>query len=193
MAARLRFYRSWPLPSQLMYARNRPESRIRPRVIAGRYRYRCLAAAGLSYEAPPSTPYSRRISARRGPAMSANLSQLPVHALSAGIAARRFSPVDVVDACLARIAALDPKLHAFVAGHEREARLAAEGADKAIRAGHAVGPLHGIPIALKDLIEIEGQVATGGTDVWRNRVATRTATLARKLIAAGMIVIGKTP
>jgi len=124
--------------------------------------------------------------------MTANLTQLPVHALSAGIAARRFSPVDVVDACLARIAALEPKLHAFVAVHEREARLAAEGADKAIRAGHAVGPLHGIPIALKDLIEIEGQVATGGTAVWRDRVATRTATLARKLIAAGMIVIGKT-
>src|SRR5664280_1407947 len=100
--------------------------------------------------------------------MTANLTQLSVHALSAGIAARRFSPVDVVDACLARIAALEPKLHAFVAVHEREARLAAEGADKAIRAGHAVGPLHGIPIALKDLIEIEGQVATGGTAVWRD-------------------------
>src|SRR5450759_2479033 len=66
------------------------------------------------------------------------------------------------------------------------------GSSAAIRAGHAVGPLHGIPIALKDLIEIEGQVATGGTAVWRDRVATRTATLARKLIAAGMIVIGKT-
>lgn len=124
--------------------------------------------------------------------MSANLSQLPVHTLSAGITARRFSPVDVVDACLARIAVLEPKLHAFVVVYEREARLAAEGADKAIRAGHAVGPLHGIPIALKDLIEIEGRVATGGTAVWRNRVAKRTATLVRKLISAGMIVIGKT-
>jgi len=55
-----------------------------------------------------------------------------------------------------------------------------------------VGPLHGIPIALKDLIELEGRVVTGGCEVWKARRATRTATLARKLIAQGMIVLGKT-
>ena len=64
---------------------------------------------------------------------------------------------------LARIAAHDPKLHAFVDVYADDARLAAEAADKAIRSGHAVGPLHGVPIALKDLIEIEGRVATGGS------------------------------
>src|SRR6185295_14919704 len=80
----------------------------------------------------------------------------------------------------------------FVEVYESEARLAAEAADKAIRSGHAVGPLHGIPIALKDLIEIEGRVASGGTAVWRDRRSTRTATLAQRLISAGMIVIGKT-
>src|SRR6202011_405385 len=71
-------------------------------------------------------------------------------------------------------------------------RLAAEAADKAIRSGHAVGPLHGVPIALKDLIDLEGKVTTGGSAVWRERRSTVTATLARKLIAAGMIVLGKT-
>ena len=121
-----------------------------------------------------------------------SLAQLPVHALAAKLKSRDISPVDIVDACLDRIAELDPKLHAFVEVYDKEARLAAEAADKAIRSGHAVGPLHGIPIALKDLIELEGRVATGGTAVWRNRRATRTATLARKLIGAGMIVIGKT-
>jgi aspartyl-tRNA(Asn)/glutamyl-tRNA(Gln) amidotransferase subunit A len=120
------------------------------------------------------------------------LTDLPVHALSAGIAARRFSPVDVVEACLARIAALEPRLHAFVDVYGDDARLAAEAAEKAIRSGHGLGPLHGIPIALKDLVELEGRVATGGTMVWRERIATRTATLARKLIGAGMIVLGKT-
>ena len=120
------------------------------------------------------------------------LAQLPVHALAAKLKSRNISPVDIVDACLDRIAALDPKLHAFVEVYDKEARLAAEAADKAIRSGHAVGPLHGIPIALKDLIELEGRVATGGTAVWRDRRATRTATLAQKLISAGMIVIGKT-
>src|SRR3954452_4125541 len=124
--------------------------------------------------------------------MSTDLTQLPVHALAAKLKSRSISPVDIVGACLERIATLDPKLHAFVEVYATEACLAAEAADKAIRSGHAVGPLHGIPIALKDLVELEGRVATGGTAVWRERRATRTATLAQKLISAGMIVIGKT-
>src|SRR5436190_1291685 len=124
--------------------------------------------------------------------MSTNLAQLPLHALSARLKSRSISPVDIVAACLERITKLDPKLHAFIEVYDKEARLAADAADKAIRSGHAVGPLHGIPIALKDLIEMEGRVATGGTAVWRERRCTRTATLAQKLISAGMIVIGKT-
>jgi aspartyl-tRNA(Asn)/glutamyl-tRNA(Gln) amidotransferase subunit A len=116
----------------------------------------------------------------------------PVHALVEDIAARRLSPVDLVDECLARIERLDPRLHAFVTVNAANARLAAEAADKAIRAGHAVGPLHGIPIAIKDLVEIEGEVAMGGSAAWRNRRAPRTATLMRKLLAAGMINLGKT-
>jgi aspartyl-tRNA(Asn)/glutamyl-tRNA(Gln) amidotransferase subunit A len=116
----------------------------------------------------------------------------PVHQLSRELLARRLSPIEVVDAFLARIAAHEPKLHAYVAVHADSARLAARAAEAAIQSGHAVGPLHGIPIALKDLVEVEGQVVTGGCEVWRARVATRTATLARRLIAQGMIVLGKT-
>jgi aspartyl-tRNA(Asn)/glutamyl-tRNA(Gln) amidotransferase subunit A len=116
----------------------------------------------------------------------------PIHTLAADIAARRLSPVDLVDECLARIERLEPKLHAFVSVNAANARLAAEAAHKAIRSGHAVGPLHGIPIAVKDLVEIEGEVATGGSAAWKDRKATRTATLMRKLLAAGMINIGKT-
>ena len=110
-------------------------------------------------------------SAMRSPAF------LPVHTLAAEIAARRLSPVDLVDECLARIERLEPKLQAFVSVNAANARLAAEAADKAIRSGHAVGPLHGIPIAIKDLVEIEGEVAMGGTAAWRDRIAPRTATL----------------
>jgi hypothetical protein len=121
-----------------------------------------------------------------------DLALLPAHVLSSEIGARRVSPVDLVDALLDRIRANDGKLHAFVEVYSEEARLAAEAADKAIRSGHAVGPLHGIPIALKDLIEIEGRLTTGGSEVWRDRRSTYTATLARRLIAAGLIVIAKT-
>ena len=115
-----------------------------------------------------------------------------VHALAADIVARRLSPVDLVDEYLARIERLEPRLHAFVSVNAANARLAAEAADKAIRSGHAVGPLHGIPIAIKDLVEIEGEIAMGGTAAWRSRIAPHTATLMRKLMAAGMINLGKT-
>src|SRR5712664_2346421 len=126
------------------------------------------------------------------PASNTDPSYLPAHQLAADIAARRLSPVTVVEALLARIAAHNEKLHAFIDVYADDARLAAEAADKAIRSGHAVGPLHGVPIALKDLIDLEGRVTTGGSMVWRERRSPTTATLARRLIAAGMIVIGKT-
>src|SRR5688572_15060328 len=112
--------------------------------------------------------------------------------LSRAFAARTLSPVDVVDAQLERIRRRNPTLHAYIAVYEDDARLAAEAADKAIRSGHRVGPLHGVPIALKDLVDLEGRVTTGGSKVWRDRVSTVTATLAERAIAAGMIVIGKT-
>jgi len=121
-----------------------------------------------------------------------DLTQLPVHELSRQLQARRLSPVELVDAYLARIAEKDGKLHAYTEVFAEEARLAARGAEAAIRSGHAVGPLHGVPIALKDLVEIEGKVVTGGCEAWTKRVATRTATLAKKLMAQGMIVLGKT-
>jgi aspartyl-tRNA(Asn)/glutamyl-tRNA(Gln) amidotransferase subunit A len=121
-----------------------------------------------------------------------DLDVLSVTQLSQALVARRLSPVELVEACLARIQAREPRLHAFVEVWSDEARLAAQGAEAAIRAGHAVGPLHGIPIALKDLVEIEGRIVTGGCEAWRHRKATRTATLARRLIAQGMIVLGKT-
>jgi aspartyl-tRNA(Asn)/glutamyl-tRNA(Gln) amidotransferase subunit A len=112
--------------------------------------------------------------------------------LARAIASRRLSPVDVIDALLARIARLEPKLHAFVEVYQANARLAAEAADKAIRSGHAVGPLHGVPVALKDLIDLEGQITTGGSASQRQRRSAVTATIAKRMIAQGLIVLGKT-
>ena len=112
--------------------------------------------------------------------------------LSAQVAAGGVSPVEIVDVCLERIRRHDGKLGAFVEVYADSAPLAAEAADKAIRSGHRIGPLHGMPIAIKDLVEIEGRVTTGGCYAWRDRRSTVTATIVRRLIAAGMIVIGKT-
>ena len=111
--------------------------------------------------------------------------------LSRAFETRALSPVDVVDALLARIRARE-KLHAYIAVYADEARLAAEAAERAIKSGHRVGPLHGVPIALKDLIDLEGRITTGGSKVWSDRRSSLTATLAQRLIAAGMIVLGKT-
>jgi aspartyl-tRNA(Asn)/glutamyl-tRNA(Gln) amidotransferase subunit A len=112
--------------------------------------------------------------------------------LSRAYQARTLSPVDAVDALMKRIARRNPSLHAYIAVYEADARMAAEAADRAIRSGHAVGPLHGVPIALKDLVDLEGRVTTGGSKVWEKRVSPVTATLAERLIRAGMIVLGKT-
>src|SRR5216683_7788894 len=89
--------------------------------------------------------------------------------LSAAFTKRTLSPVDVVDALLGRIERMNASLHAFIDVYASDARLAAEAADRAIRSGHAVGPLHGVPVALKDLVDLEGRVTTGGSKVWRDR------------------------
>ena len=112
--------------------------------------------------------------------------------LSAAIAAGSLKPSELVEEFLGRIQRFDQKLHAFVTVYADEARAAARAADEAIAAGHRIGPLHGIPIALKDLVDMEGRVTTGGSAVWRDRVSPSTAVLAERLIAAGMIVLGKT-
>lgn len=112
--------------------------------------------------------------------------------LARAIGSKSLSPVDAVDALLGRIDQMEPKLQAFTEVFAADARLAAEGADRAIRSGHAVGPLHGVPVVLKDLIDLEGRITMGGSAAHRARRAERTATIARRLIAQGMIVLGKT-
>jgi aspartyl-tRNA(Asn)/glutamyl-tRNA(Gln) amidotransferase subunit A len=117
---------------------------------------------------------------------------LPVSVIAEKIANGQLSSVDVVDAFLARIAKYDNKLHAYVDVYRKDVRLAADAADKAIRSGHAVGPFHGVPIALKDLIELNGRITTGGSAHFRNRRSVVTATIAQNLIANGVIILGKT-
>ena len=123
---------------------------------------------------------------------TADLAFMTAGEAAAEIRAGRASPVDLVEALLARIEAHEPAVGAFTAVYRDDARLAAEAAHKALRAGHGVGPWHGVPIALKDLIDIEGRVTTGGSRHWAARVSPATATLAQRAIAAGMIVLGKT-
>ncbi len=121
-----------------------------------------------------------------------SLAYQPAVQLAQAIASQKLRSEKLVELLLARIARHDAKLHAFIDVYADDARAAAAAADLAIGAGHAVGPLHGIPVALKDLIDMEGRITTGGSKAWAERVSPVTATLAKRLIAAGMIVIGKT-
>ncbi len=116
----------------------------------------------------------------------------PVHALAAEMAAGRLGSRALLERYLARIERYGGKLHAFVALYAEEARRAAHAADEAIAAGCRIGPLHGVPVAVKDIVDIEGRVTTGGSKHWERRVSPRTATLVRRLVEAGMIVLGKT-
>jgi aspartyl-tRNA(Asn)/glutamyl-tRNA(Gln) amidotransferase subunit A len=121
----------------------------------------------------------------------ANLHDLTLTELSAGLARRKFSSRDIVDALLARIAKADGKLHAFTEVYDKEARALADAADKARSSGFPLGPLHGLPIAYKDLCDIAGRIGTGGSKMFEKRVATETANTVERLTAAGMVPLGK--
>ncbi len=118
--------------------------------------------------------------------------KLGIAELSAQYKAGALTPSDAVAACLERTEQLEPKLGAFEIRLGEQASEAAEAATGAIASGHRIGPFHGIPFALKDLIDVAGHVTTGGSNAYADRVATSTATIARRLIAGGGILVGKT-
>jgi aspartyl-tRNA(Asn)/glutamyl-tRNA(Gln) amidotransferase subunit A len=111
--------------------------------------------------------------------------------LATGLGAKHFSSRDVVDALLARIAKADGKLHAFTEVYAAEAKALADAADKARASGFPLGPLHGLPVAYKDLCDIAGRIGTGGSKMFEARIATETANTVERLTAAGMVPLGK--
>ena len=110
---------------------------------------------------------------------------------SAAIAAGTLSPVALTEAALARIAALDPKLNAFITLTADRARRAAAAAEAEIKAGKKRGPLHGIPYALKDIYDVAGVRTTAHSKLLIDNVAKGDATTTAKLEAAGMVLLGK--
>ena len=112
--------------------------------------------------------------------------------LSRLLAAGEVSSREIVDQLLARIASLDGRLHAYVDVYEDEARTLAKAADLEREAGVARSPLHGVPIALKDLLHFAPHQTTAGSKSWLGRKSEMTATVVVRLLAAGMIPLGKT-
>ncbi len=131
--------------------------------------------------------------------MAADAGALPVtapHLLSAAAAARAFaartlSPTELLSALLARIERLDPVLNAFIRLDAEAAMDAARQAEKEIAAGRHRGPLHGIPVGIKDIIDVVGLPTTCHSRILLDNVAKADAAVVARLRAAGAIVIGK--
>jgi aspartyl-tRNA(Asn)/glutamyl-tRNA(Gln) amidotransferase subunit A len=114
-----------------------------------------------------------------------------VTALAAGLRARRFSSVELVRACLARIDRYQGTLNAFISVTREQALKEAEEADRALAAGSG-GPLTGVPLAHKDLFCTRGVRTSCGSRMLDNFVAPYDATVVRRLHEAGAIMVGKT-
>lgn len=107
------------------------------------------------------------------------------------IASRALSPVDLVEAFLARIDAVDGQIHSYITMLAERARAAAHKADAEIKAGRWKGPLHGIPFAVKDNYHVTGVPTTGGSRLMPDYVADDTSTIVGRLEDAGAILLGK--
>ncbi len=108
------------------------------------------------------------------------------------IGRRALSPVELLEACIARIEAVNPRVNAITATCYERALSEARAAEQAVMAGQALGLLHGLPLGVKDLEDTAGLLTTYGSPLFRNHVPAADNVLVQRLRAAGAIVVGKT-
>lgn len=121
-----------------------------------------------------------------------SLAFMPATELAAAIRARRLSPVEVTRAALDRIARAQPVLNAFITIAADSAMARAHEAEAAVLRGDKLGPLHGVPIAVKDLVPTEGIRTTWGSLIFKDHVPDTDAVVVARLKQAGAIIVGKT-
>ena len=141
------------------------------------------AAAGSNFIATPVRAAAETIN----PIITSSASEL-----AEAIRSKKLSSREIVEAHLERIAAVNPKLNAVVQFTAETARMQAAEADAALARGEIKGPLHGVPMTIKDTLETEGVICTGGTKGRANYVPKADATAVGRLRAAGAIFLGKT-
>ena len=122
---------------------------------------------------------------------ASDFAQLGIADVVGLIRAGQLSPVELVRFCLDRIESLNPGLNAYLTVMADAALAAAKVAEQAVTAGDALGPLHGVPVALKDNCEVAGVRLTGGTPFLRDHVAPVDAEIVSHLRQAGAIILGK--
>jgi len=108
------------------------------------------------------------------------------------IKAKKLSPVEVIDAVLQRIERINPKVNAYCTVVAESAKAEAKQAEDKVIKGEELGPLHGVPISIKDLIFTRGIRTTGGTRMYENFIPDEDDIVVERLKAAGAIIIGKT-
>lgn len=108
------------------------------------------------------------------------------------VQSKKVSPVELTKACLARVDQFNPKLNAFITVTADSALAEAGAAEADIQHGEWKGPLHGIPIAIKDLVDTAGLRTTAASGVFKDRIPAQDAELVRRLKAAGAVILGKT-
>ena len=104
----------------------------------------------------------------------------------------QFTPVDLLDQCLANIDRYEPKVRAWVVVDRDGAREQAERLTAELKAGRDRGPLHGIPIAVKDIIDVFDLPTGCGSKLWANSIARKDASVVQRLRQAGAVIMGKT-
>src|SRR5271169_4558257 len=121
-----------------------------------------------------------------------DLAYCPASDLAALIARREISPVEVMRATLERIERAQPVLNAFITVAGDQAMTAAEEAERAVISGAELGPLHGVPFSVKDLVPTKAIRTTFGSLIFKDHVPDRDAAAVARLRQAGAIVVGKT-
>jgi aspartyl-tRNA(Asn)/glutamyl-tRNA(Gln) amidotransferase subunit A len=116
---------------------------------------------------------------------------LPLARIAALVRSRSLSPVELTEACLKRIDALNPKVNAYITVTRELAMQQARELEAAQKRGQWRGPLHGVPMALKDNIDTAGIRTTGASELFKDRVPVDDAEVVRRLRNAGMILLGK--
>ena len=115
-----------------------------------------------------------------------------MHEAASLVRARKTSSVELARACIANIERLDPLLVAFISKSLDRALSDAAAADTVLARGEDRGPLHGIPVALKDLYDAKGEVTTGGSKIFARNTAAEDSAVTERLRRGGAVLLGKT-
>jgi aspartyl-tRNA(Asn)/glutamyl-tRNA(Gln) amidotransferase subunit A len=152
---------------------------------------RRLGLLMLSAAAPLVLPM-KFAAAKSSASGTSELAELSLTDAAAKIRSGAVTATQLTEACLERIATYDKKLNSFITVMHKEALVLAKQLDDEQKAGQLRGPLHGLPLAIKDIIDTAGTRTTGGSALFEDRVPTEDATVVARLRAAGAILIGKT-